>query len=77
MEKTKQDDSLSELSNVLGELKNMAIDMGSELERLVVDVQSATCFTLIYISREIIMVALDFVAVKTKVWIILKMMWMC
>ncbi|TXG51681.1 hypothetical protein EZV62_024205 [Acer yangbiense] len=32
VEKTKQDDSLSELSNVLGELKNMAIDMGSELE---------------------------------------------
>ncbi|KAK2655677.1 hypothetical protein Ddye_008729 [Dipteronia dyeriana] len=32
VEKTKQDDSLSELSNVLGELKNMAIDMGSELD---------------------------------------------
>ncbi|KAH7550726.1 hypothetical protein ACOSP7_023734 [Xanthoceras sorbifolium] len=32
VEKTKQDDSLSELSNILGELKNMAVDMGSELD---------------------------------------------
>ncbi|RWW29476.1 hypothetical protein BHE74_00040217 [Ensete ventricosum] len=34
-EKAKQDDALSDLSNLLGELKNMAIDMGSEIERLV------------------------------------------
>lgn len=33
IEKTKQDDSLSNLSNLLGELKNMAVDMGSEIER--------------------------------------------
>ncbi|XP_073286909.1 SNAP25 homologous protein SNAP33-like, partial [Primulina huaijiensis] len=33
-EKAKQDDSLSDLSNILGELKHMAIDMGSEIERL-------------------------------------------
>lgn len=32
VEKAKQDDSLSELSNILGELKNMAVDMGSELD---------------------------------------------
>jgi len=35
IEKAKQDDALSDLSNLLGELKNMAIDMGSEIERLV------------------------------------------
>lgn len=32
-EKTKQDDALSDLSNILGELKEMAVDMGSEIER--------------------------------------------
>lgn len=31
----KQDDALSDLSNILGELKEMAVDMGSEIERLV------------------------------------------
>lgn len=30
---TKQDDALSDLSNILGELKEMAVDMGSEIER--------------------------------------------
>lgn len=33
VEKTKQDDSLSDLSNILGELKEMAMDMGSEMDR--------------------------------------------
>ncbi|XP_020577164.1 SNAP25 homologous protein SNAP33 [Phalaenopsis equestris] len=33
MEKAKQDDALSDLSNILGELKSMALDMGSEIER--------------------------------------------
>lgn len=33
VEKEKQDDALSDLSNMLGELKSMAIDMGSEIER--------------------------------------------
>ncbi|XP_022726502.1 putative SNAP25 homologous protein SNAP30 [Durio zibethinus] len=33
LEKTKQDDALSDLSNILGDLKGMAVDMGSELER--------------------------------------------
>lgn len=33
MEKSKQDDSLSDLSNILGDLKGMAVDMGSELDR--------------------------------------------
>ncbi|KAI3820143.1 hypothetical protein L1987_14001 [Smallanthus sonchifolius] len=32
-EQTKQDDALSNLSNILGELKEMAVDMGSEIER--------------------------------------------
>ncbi|MED6206040.1 SNAP25 homologous protein snap33 [Stylosanthes scabra] len=33
VEKKKQDDALSDLSDILGELKGMAIDMGSEIER--------------------------------------------
>ncbi|XP_042501180.1 SNAP25 homologous protein SNAP33-like [Macadamia integrifolia] len=33
VEKAKQDDSLSDLSNILGDLKVMAVDMGSEIER--------------------------------------------
>lgn len=33
LEKAKQDDGLSDLSNLLGELKHMATDMGSEIER--------------------------------------------
>ncbi|KAL3511065.1 hypothetical protein ACH5RR_030466 [Cinchona calisaya] len=32
MEKAKQDDALLDLSNILGDLKGMAVDMGSELE---------------------------------------------
>ncbi|KAF7838509.1 SNAP25 homologous protein SNAP33-like [Senna tora] len=33
IEKGKQDDALSDLSDLLGELKDMAVDMGSEIER--------------------------------------------
>lgn len=33
MEKEKQDDALSDLSNILGDLKGMASEMGSELDR--------------------------------------------
>lgn len=33
VEKEKQDDALSDLSNILGDLKSMAVDMGSELDR--------------------------------------------
>ncbi|KAL9421136.1 hypothetical protein AB3S75_038657 [Citrus x aurantiifolia] len=33
MEKAKQDDALSDLSNILGDLKGMAVDMGGELDR--------------------------------------------
>ncbi|KAH9615378.1 hypothetical protein KSS87_013403 [Heliosperma pusillum] len=33
VEKVKQDDTLSDLSDLLGELKGMAVDMGSEIER--------------------------------------------
>ncbi|WZY86186.1 hypothetical protein YC2023_032570 [Brassica napus] len=32
MEKAKQDDGLADLSDLLGELKNMAIDMGTEID---------------------------------------------
>lgn len=33
VEKAKQDDALSDLSNILGDLKGMAVDMGTELDR--------------------------------------------
>ncbi|KAJ6835332.1 SNAP25 homologous protein SNAP33-like [Iris pallida] len=33
VEKEKQDDALADLSNLLGQLKDMAVDMGSEMER--------------------------------------------
>ncbi|EEF50778.1 synaptosomal associated protein, putative [Ricinus communis] len=33
LEKAKQDDALSDLSNILGDLKGMAVDMGNEIER--------------------------------------------
>ncbi|KAL1541675.1 Helical region found in SNAREs [Salvia divinorum] len=33
VEKAKQDDAFSDLSNILGDLKEMAIDMGSEIDR--------------------------------------------
>jgi synaptosomal-associated protein 25 len=33
VEKSKQDDALSDISDLLGELKGMAINMGSEIER--------------------------------------------
>ncbi|OAY31104.1 SNAP25 homologous protein SNAP33 [Manihot esculenta] len=33
VEKAKQDDALSDLSNLLGELKDMAVDMGTEIEK--------------------------------------------
>ncbi|XP_052176300.1 SNAP25 homologous protein SNAP33-like [Diospyros lotus] len=33
VEKTKQDDALSDISDLLGELKGMAVDMGSEIDR--------------------------------------------
>lgn len=35
VEKAKQDDALSDISSILGELKDMAVDMGSEIERFV------------------------------------------
>ncbi|GMY25881.1 putative SNAP25 homologous protein SNAP30 [Fagus crenata] len=33
VEKAKQDDAFSDLSNILGDLKNMAVDIGGELDR--------------------------------------------
>ncbi|KAI4343931.1 hypothetical protein L6164_011220 [Bauhinia variegata] len=36
IEKRKQDDALSDLSNLLGDLKGMAIDMGSEIDRQII-----------------------------------------
>ncbi|KAG1368632.1 SNAP25-like protein SNAP33 [Cocos nucifera] len=38
-EKAKQDDALSDLSNLLGELKDMAIDMGAEIDRCFIYLQ--------------------------------------
>lgn len=38
VEKSKQDDCLSEISNILGDLKDMAIDMGTEIERSVLSI---------------------------------------
>lgn len=35
LEKQKQDDAISDLSDILGDLKGMAVDMGTELDRLV------------------------------------------
>ena len=35
MEKDKQDNALSDLSDVLGQLKGMALDIGSEIDRYV------------------------------------------
>lgn len=35
VENAKQDDAFSDLSNILGELKGMALDMGSEIDRFV------------------------------------------
>jgi synaptosomal-associated protein 25 len=33
VEKAKQDDALSDISDILTDLKGMALDMGSEIER--------------------------------------------
>lgn len=38
VENAKQDDAFSDLSNILGELKGMALDMGSEIDRFVFSV---------------------------------------
>lgn len=35
VEKVKQDDALSDMSDILVELKEMAVDMGCEIDRLV------------------------------------------
>ena len=42
----KQEDALSDLSNILGELKEMAVDMGHELNRCVVYSFIEQVFTL-------------------------------
>lgn len=39
MEREKQDDALTDLSNVLGQLKNMTLDMGNEIQRSVTNLQ--------------------------------------
>ena len=41
-EHAKQDDGLSNLSNLLDELKDMAVDMGDEIERLAVLLKFST-----------------------------------
>lgn len=48
VEKRKQDDALSDLSDLLGELKDMAVDMGSEIERLV----NCNCIVFIAFSSD-------------------------
>lgn len=45
----KQEDALSDLSNILGELKEMAVDMGSELDRCVVIVL-IRLFVIVFVS---------------------------
>lgn len=45
VEKAKQDDALSDLSNILGDLKNMAVDMGSELHWSVILLLSLANYT--------------------------------
>ena len=50
VEKAKQDDALSDLSNILGDLKSMAADMGGELDRSVVSLPPQVNYTFsIYI----------------------------
>lgn len=44
MEKAKQDDALSDLSDILGELKGMATDMGQELDRSVLSFSATLLF---------------------------------
>ena len=48
----KQDDGLSDLSNVLDELKYMAVDMGSEIDRSV-------CFDLSHYFRILLLLSLS------------------
>ena len=81
----KQDDGLSDLSNVLEELKYMAVDMGTEIDKSVgFDLSHYFCILLLlslspiqnwlayafFSFRNLIVDAL-IVAVKTKHWILL------
>lgn len=45
-EKTKQDDALDDLSDILGDLKGMAVDMGSEIEKSVLTIQYIYLFVV-------------------------------
>lgn len=40
----KQDDGLDELSDILGDLKGMAVDMGTEIEKSVFTIQCIYIF---------------------------------
>uniref|UniRef100_A0A8R7PCP5 t-SNARE coiled-coil homology domain-containing protein n=1 Tax=Triticum urartu TaxID=4572 RepID=A0A8R7PCP5_TRIUA len=63
VEKDKQDNALSDLSDVLGQLKGMALDMGSEIDRYVL---RRLQFTMSYFIGQ---------QGKTKPWTVYKMMW--
>lgn len=43
VENAKQDDAFSDLSNILGELKGMALGMGSEIDRFVFSLCLSEC----------------------------------
>lgn len=53
----KQDDALNDLSNILGELKGMAIDMGSEIERSVLRIYNILHFvsSFLFLCLEVLM----------------------
>lgn len=86
----KQDDALADLSNILGELKGMAIDMGSEIERLLfhlcplmnsfsfpfsVFLSKIRSNLLVRDANYIVLVLFSTNVGKPKLWIMSKMMW--
>lgn len=52
VEKQKQDDALDDLSGVLGQLKGMAVDMGSEIDRSVLQHHPSPLLAMFIISNE-------------------------
>lgn len=59
VENAKQDDAFSDLSNILGELKGMALDMGSEIDRFVFSLCHSECmYMYMYHQQLILMLAM-------------------
>lgn len=59
VENAKQDDAFSDLSNILGELKGMALDMGSEIDRFVFSLCLSECmYMYMYHQQLILMLAM-------------------